>query len=327
MEAAALLDAFDLLGLDAAATEAEIRTAYRKRSLQLHPDKARDIPPELAADRFHRLTLAYEQLLDPAVRANLAQKMEHERQRRERHAAFDTRRQQMTADLEAREADDRERRAQREQHARARARTIAMLREEGRAMRIEKHEQMLKAWQAHAQAEPAKRRLDEDTPKKPLLGAADAPVLLRFPSTQYDEMGGDALYTMPLASPLAAALATAYGPLTALTVKPKKRGEVAALATFADIAAAWRAVQDGQQMRCAHPLLGDSWMGWGEPNFKERTSVPAWITSWVAQGTAPAEADTARAATPAPPTHNAIDTAYEAQTMARLYRAAHTSAA
>ena len=56
-------DAFKLLGIDERASESQIRTAYRKRSLQFHPDKARDIPPDAAAERFHRLTLAYDCLL------------------------------------------------------------------------------------------------------------------------------------------------------------------------------------------------------------------------------------------------------------------------
>ena len=80
------MDAFALVGLELGASEAEIRTAYRKKSLKLHPDKIRDVDPEAAAEKFHQLTIAYEQLLNPSTRADLKQKLEQERARRERHA-------------------------------------------------------------------------------------------------------------------------------------------------------------------------------------------------------------------------------------------------
>ena len=56
---------FQVLGLEASATEEEIRSAYRKLALKLHPDKNRDISPELAADRFKEVATAYSILSDP----------------------------------------------------------------------------------------------------------------------------------------------------------------------------------------------------------------------------------------------------------------------
>ena len=39
-----LVDPYELLGLKIEATEQEIRTAYRQRSLKVHPDRVRQIP-------------------------------------------------------------------------------------------------------------------------------------------------------------------------------------------------------------------------------------------------------------------------------------------
>lgn len=315
MDAGVLLDAFALLGLEPEATEAQIRTAYRKRSLQLHPDKVKDVPPDVAAERFHQLTVAYEQLMNPATRSDLAQKLHQERARRERHAAFDTRRREMAAELELREQQDRQAKARRAQQARERERRIAALREEGHAMRVDKHEQLLKEWQARAQAVPQKRKAEDEVPP---LGPMDTTVLIRFPTEQWSEMGGEALLTEALSTPLAESLSN-YGAMTALVVKPpKKRREVSALATFADIVPAWRAVQEGCSLRCTPALLQDAWIGWGESNFKERTTEPARI------------AYLARQPSDAPEPENLpgmIDSEYEAHTLARLQRAAVQGAA
>jgi len=53
---------YDLLGADPAATEAELRTAYKKKALALHPDKGGD--PE----DFSKMKAAYDVLSDPQKR-------------------------------------------------------------------------------------------------------------------------------------------------------------------------------------------------------------------------------------------------------------------
>lgn len=331
MDAGALLDAFALLGIETDATEAQIRTAYRKRSLQWHPDKVRDLPQDVAADRFHKLSLAYEQLMNPGTRADLAQKMEQERERRARHDAFDSRRKQMAADLEEREAYERQIKAQRERARREHAQRVSALREEGHAMRVDKHEKLLKEWQARqapSSSLPQKRKADDELPP---LGPMDTTALLRFPVEQLDEMGGDALFENAQTTPLAAALVTSYGPLATLAVKPpKKRREVSALATFTDIQAASRAVEQGSALRCTHPLLEETWIGWGDANFKARASVPERVAYWQAHPTAPRDAPSDAVPAPAPeatPKAGLLDAEYEAQTLQRLQRAAVSGAA
>lgn len=61
-----LKDYFSLLELEASASVAEIKKAYRRLALQLHPDKAGTDP--YAAARFAEIKEAYEILTDPGKR-------------------------------------------------------------------------------------------------------------------------------------------------------------------------------------------------------------------------------------------------------------------
>jgi curved DNA-binding protein CbpA len=56
-------DHYAVLKVDASATDAEIRKAYKRRSLELHPDKGG------SADDFKRLQDAYEILSDAKLRS------------------------------------------------------------------------------------------------------------------------------------------------------------------------------------------------------------------------------------------------------------------
>jgi DnaJ-related protein SCJ1 len=57
---------YDILGVSASASQAEIKKAYRKMSVQLHPDQNQDDPD--ANDKFAKLANAYEVLSDPEKR-------------------------------------------------------------------------------------------------------------------------------------------------------------------------------------------------------------------------------------------------------------------
>lgn len=61
----AMKDFYEILGVSKTATDAEIKTAYRKQALQWHPD--RNKTPE-AADKFKQINKAYEVLADPNKR-------------------------------------------------------------------------------------------------------------------------------------------------------------------------------------------------------------------------------------------------------------------
>ena len=55
---------YELLGVERTATEDELKKAYRKKALLLHPDKNRD-DVERATKTFAEVQAAYEVLSDP----------------------------------------------------------------------------------------------------------------------------------------------------------------------------------------------------------------------------------------------------------------------
>lgn len=319
MSKPSLLDALALLGVAPDATEAQIRSAFRRRSLQLHPDKAKDVPPDVAAERFHTLTLAFESLMDPGARASLRERAEREHARRERQSAFDERRREMAADLERREAEDRAARAERAVREKERAQLVAALREAGHNMRVERHERLLREWQARAHQR--KRRHSDDAqppPQPPPVGPDDGRVLVRFPAAQRGALLGDA--TLDASdTPLAEALAESYGDLRALAVRPskKQRSEISVVGIFSSVGSAWRAVTDGSDLRCAHPLLADAWIGWCDATGRAG-APPAYVVHM-------AQTSSASDAPQVLPSTGTLDIGYEAATLARLRAAAHSS--
>ena len=62
-----MADPYATLGVSRSASEADIKSAYRKLAKELHPDRNRDNPT--AAERFGRLTQAYDLLSDKGKRA------------------------------------------------------------------------------------------------------------------------------------------------------------------------------------------------------------------------------------------------------------------
>ncbi|EDR26124.1 hypothetical protein, conserved [Entamoeba dispar SAW760] len=61
-------DYYEVLGVDSTATDEEIKKAYRKLALKLHPDKLVDVDPEEAQKNFQELVAAYGVLKDPNER-------------------------------------------------------------------------------------------------------------------------------------------------------------------------------------------------------------------------------------------------------------------
>jgi molecular chaperone DnaJ len=68
MDSTAKPDYYELLGLDASATEADVKRAYRKMARQHHPDVNRDDPE--AEERFKQISEAYAVLSDPERRGH-----------------------------------------------------------------------------------------------------------------------------------------------------------------------------------------------------------------------------------------------------------------
>lgn len=103
-------DYYKILGLEPGASKKEVSTAYRQRSLKVHPDRYKGDNPEAATAEFLKLTTAKEVLLDDKARAAfeaLARARDAHRAKQEtQHAG----RKKMREDLEEREEAAKRRR-------------------------------------------------------------------------------------------------------------------------------------------------------------------------------------------------------------------------
>jgi DnaJ family protein C protein 17 len=100
--AASNQDFYALLDIPPAASESEIRRAYRRTALKYHPDKIAN-PTQTDIDKFHLLQIAYDVLSDPSVR-QLYDNAREARERKKRELEMmDAAKRKMKEDLEARE--------------------------------------------------------------------------------------------------------------------------------------------------------------------------------------------------------------------------------
>ncbi|KDE03442.1 hypothetical protein MVLG_06103 [Microbotryum lychnidis-dioicae p1A1 Lamole] len=127
------VDYYALLELAPGATEQQIRTAYRKKSLKVHPDRNRDDPT--AAALFHDLTIASQVLLDPIKRASFDKLRLARQARAQRFSSLDSKRKAMAEDLERREQDFKKQKGQEGEKKRERQLELMRLQEEARRMK------------------------------------------------------------------------------------------------------------------------------------------------------------------------------------------------
>jgi curved DNA-binding protein CbpA len=59
---------YKILGVSSTATKQQIKQAYRRKALDTHPDKNKDVPPEEAARAFQKVVHAFETLSDDSSR-------------------------------------------------------------------------------------------------------------------------------------------------------------------------------------------------------------------------------------------------------------------
>jgi curved DNA-binding protein CbpA len=61
---------YEVLGVSETATESEIKTAFRERAIECHPDQASHLSDQEAKEEFIRVRKAFDILNDPAQREN-----------------------------------------------------------------------------------------------------------------------------------------------------------------------------------------------------------------------------------------------------------------
>lgn len=193
---------YELLDVKTESTEQEIRTAYRQRSLKVHPDRVRiafsistkylitDLESKqprcrqahlsllfyfifesnlvCTARKFHELNQAYELLLDPLRRLALDAKLRVKQARAERFKSYDNKRKNLVEELEERERAFKKARTDKQKEEVETWRETERIKEQGKIMREQKEkelQQMMKGKQEETEA----AKEDEEAP--PAMGA------------------------------------------------------------------------------------------------------------------------------------------------------------
>ncbi|KAG6909031.1 hypothetical protein DXG01_002305 [Tephrocybe rancida] len=174
---------YELLDVEVESTEQEIRTAYRKRSLKVHPDRNPNNAD--AARKFHELNQAYELLLDPLRRLALDAKLRLKQARAERFKSYDNKRKNMVEELEAREREFKKAKLAKQKEEVQRWHETEEIKDQGRKLREEKARELL-------QREDEKRRAaeeaQEDELAAPSLDPLDTTVRLKYNLKSHPEL-------------------------------------------------------------------------------------------------------------------------------------------
>ncbi|KAG8216900.1 hypothetical protein J3R82DRAFT_7171 [Butyriboletus roseoflavus] len=268
---------YELLGLSQEATDAEIRTAYRTRSLKVHPDRNRNDPN--AAQKFHALTVASTLLLDPLRRLALDAQLRLAAAKKARFSAYDNKRRVLVTELEERERAFKKSRLEEEKQKAARDGENDRIKEAGRRLREEREKQLEEL--TRTKVEETRTEAEEDAPDEnapPPLGPYDTTIRVKFTLSAFPPLS--------TASALASHLKR-FGEIdegaVVLSIKPKKaskkkksqekgadeagQGEgervVNAVVPFSQISAAFAVVSSGPTLK--EQGMEVSWAGGSEP--------------------------------------------------------------
>ncbi|KAM3918781.1 dnaJ homolog subfamily C member 17 [Leptodactylus fuscus] len=223
------MDLYGLLGIEAEATEKEIKKAYRQKALTCHPDKNPDNPR--AAELFHQLSQALEILTDGAARAAYDKLRKAKEAAAKRTQKLDEKRKKVKLDLEAREKEAQTRVTEEEeaQVARTLEQEIIRLREEG-SRQLEEQQRLMR--------EQMKLEKTQKTPGNRTGNTEPGPARLKLKwkcKKDDDTRGG---YTEDVLK----RLLQKYGEVLNIVASSKKKGS--AIVEFATFKAAELAVRN-----------------------------------------------------------------------------------
>ncbi|KAH9478676.1 Pre-mRNA-splicing factor cwf23 [Psilocybe cubensis] len=168
---------YELLDVKTEATEQEIRTAYRQRSLKVHPDRNPNNPD--AARKFHELNQAYELLLDPLRRLALDAKLRVKLARKERFKAYDNKRKNLVEELEERERAFKKSRMDKQKEEVETWHETERIKEEGKRLREQKEQELRNRMQPPSFNESVKSDDEEEAP--PAMDSLDTTIRLKYP--------------------------------------------------------------------------------------------------------------------------------------------------
>ncbi|KAI8639937.1 hypothetical protein BD408DRAFT_420581 [Parasitella parasitica] len=127
-------DYYQLLGIEITASTKDIKNAYRRKALKVHPDKNPDAD---AAVLFHALTQAQDLLLDPKKRSEYDQRHRTRQERLKKKQEMDSKRRHAQDELERREQEAKRAKTDQDQAKAEYEAQLAKLREEGAKRRQE----------------------------------------------------------------------------------------------------------------------------------------------------------------------------------------------
>ncbi|KAI0346379.1 DnaJ-domain-containing protein [Trametopsis cervina] len=250
---------YELLGVGFESTEGEIKTAYRQRSLKVHPDRNPNNPD--AARKFHELNQAYELLLDPLRRMALDAKQRLKANRKARYSQYDSKRKNLVDELEEREQAFKKARVEKEEKQKQVWRDNEKIMEEGRRLR-EDRERELKKREEEALRQAREEQMELEPPT---LGTLDTTVKLKWTLSSRPTL----VTSEDLAILLApfGAIETSEIVLSLKPAPPKKPKRGTALIPFKQIGDAFAAVCSSQGAARGLQEVEVSWAEGKEPEL------------------------------------------------------------
>ncbi|KAM0745871.1 DnaJ-domain-containing protein [Meredithblackwellia eburnea MCA 4105] len=243
------VDYYAILEIASDSTAQQIKTAYRQRSLKVHPDRNPDNPQ--AAALFHTLSHAFGVLSDPTKKAAFDSQLAARNARKLRFAALDSKRKAMAEELERGERQFK--RAKEDE--RAEKSELERLKEEGRKMREERERRRLDGEKERAEAEKKEREEREKEEKDKInapveLGPLDTTLKVRWDPSAFPSIASPDTLTKALATLLSSSVTASIDSIvisskfSAHSDNPKKRKKNAnAVVSFRTVSAANNVVE------------------------------------------------------------------------------------
>nr|POF14332.1 pre-mrna-splicing factor cwf23 [Quercus suber] len=275
-------DFYDLIGVQAGASDSEIRRAYRKTALKYHPDKNAGKPDVI--EKFHLLQIAYDVLSDSTVKELYDNARRARQEKKDREQAFGGRRKWMKEDLERRESGAFKRKREEADEEATFERELRRLAEDGKRRRREREEALRNEIQVEqGLSVPTNMPVDVDGTDG-VVPEVDRSITLRFPKTEE---------TKSIDQNSLLSIFSRFGAIEEVVLRDKKikiEGEKhrvafnTAVIVYKSIVGAHAAVVDiltlqRQQVKDFEPFQQVTWVGGKEPDCIPSSAKPLKVSS------------------------------------------------